>query len=83
MFGDDIEHVKKVAQVVTETALASAAENIELVVGDTLKKATETVRGLLAEQDGWTVDIRIPAFKIEIAVPAITGTIRLSAPKPK
>ncbi|MGA9722705.1 MAG: hypothetical protein WBQ86_09640 [Candidatus Binatus sp.] len=83
MFGDDIEHVKKVAQVVTETALASAAQNVELVIGDALKQVTETARGLLKEQDGWEVDIKIPAFKIEITVPAITGSVRLSAPKPK
>jgi hypothetical protein len=74
MFGDDIEHVKKVAQAVTETAIACASENMELVVGDTLQKVTEAARGLLAEQDGWTIDINIPAFKI---------SVRLSKPKSK
>jgi hypothetical protein len=81
MFGDDIEHVKKVAQAITETAIASAAGNAEQLVNDVLASVTKTVRGLLAEQDGWEIDIKIPAFKIEIAVPAISGTIRLAAPK--
>ena len=77
MFGGTIEELKEATQVVTETAITAAAGNADLLVQKILGEVTTTVRGLLAEQDGWTVEVIIP----RIIIPSTTITVRLNKPK--
>ena len=77
MFGGTIEELKEATQVVTETAIASAAGNADLLVQKILGEVTTTVRGLLSEQDGWTIEVIIP----RIIIPSTTITVRLNKPK--
>jgi hypothetical protein len=71
----DVKDIEQATQLVVETAIASAAGNMDLVTKSILTDVTTTIRGLLAEQNGWNIVIHIPDIKI----PDIT----ISLHKPK